>query len=63
MVNTQIRSLTSANYYQMIESGNASIEIITPPRGQSLSGRESVSLPQFSEICLNIGDFFPAAKT
>jgi Uma2 family endonuclease len=40
-----------------------SIEIITPPRGQSLSGRESVILPQFSEICLNIGDFFPAAKT
>jgi Uma2 family endonuclease len=33
----------------------ASIEIITPPR--------SVILPQFSEICLNIGDFFPAAKT
>jgi Uma2 family endonuclease len=33
----------------------ASIEIITPPR--------SIVLPHFSEICLNIGDFFPAAKT
>ncbi len=33
----------------------ASIEIITPPR--------SISLPQFSDISLNIADFFPAAKT
>jgi Uma2 family endonuclease len=41
----------------------ARIEIITPPRGQSLSGRESVILPQFPEISLNISDFFPAAKT
>jgi Uma2 family endonuclease len=32
-----------------------SIEIITPPR--------SISLPQFSDITLNIGDFFPASKT
>jgi Uma2 family endonuclease len=31
-----------------------SIEIITPPR--------SISLPQFPEILLNIGDFFPAQK-
>ena len=33
----------------------ASIEIITPPR--------SISLPQFPDISLNIGDFFPASKT
>ncbi len=33
----------------------ASIEIITPPR--------SVSLPQYSELLLNISDFFPASKT
>jgi Uma2 family endonuclease len=32
-----------------------SIEIITPPR--------SIGLPQFSDITLNIGDFFPASKT
>jgi Uma2 family endonuclease len=32
-----------------------SIEIITPPR--------SISLPQFSDITLNIGNFFPASKT
>ncbi len=32
-----------------------SIEIITPPR--------SIKLPQFSEIGLEIGDFFPAQKT
>jgi Uma2 family endonuclease len=32
-----------------------SIEIITPPR--------SISLSQFSDITLNIGDFFPALKT
>jgi Uma2 family endonuclease len=40
-----------------------SIEIITPPRWQSLSGRESISLPQFPDISLNIGNFFPASKT
>jgi Uma2 family endonuclease len=32
-----------------------SIEIITPPR--------SVNLPQFADITLNIGDFFPVLKT
>ena len=32
-----------------------SIELITPPR--------SIYLPQFSEISLNIDDFFPTAKT
>ncbi len=39
------------------------IEIITPPRGQSLSGRESINLPQFPEIVLHIiSDFFPAQR-
>jgi Uma2 family endonuclease len=42
-------------YRQPEGSIYASIEIITPPR--------SMILPQFSEISLNIGDFFPAAKT
>jgi Uma2 family endonuclease len=32
-----------------------SIEIVTPPR--------LISLPQYSEISLDIGDFFPASKT
>jgi Uma2 family endonuclease len=32
-----------------------SIEIVTPPR--------SIRLPHFSEISLNISDFFPASKT
>jgi Uma2 family endonuclease len=50
-------------YRQPERSIYASIEIITPPRGQSLSGRESIILPQFPEISLNIGDFFPASKT
>jgi Uma2 family endonuclease len=42
-------------YRQSEGSIYASIEIITPPR--------SIILPQFPEISLNIGDFFPASKT
>jgi Uma2 family endonuclease len=41
----------------------ASIEMIAPPSGQSLAGRDSIGLPHFSDILLNIGDFFPALKT
>jgi len=70
MVNTQICSLTSAEYYQMMESGiiragekvelisgsiYASIQIVTPPR--------SIALPQFSEIVAHIGNFFPTQKS
>jgi Uma2 family endonuclease len=49
-------------YRQPEGSIYTSIEIITPPRGQSLSGRESINLPQFPEIVVNISDFFPAQK-
>jgi Uma2 family endonuclease len=42
-------------YRQPEGSIYTSIEIITPPR--------SIGLPQFSDITLNIGDFFPASKT
>jgi Uma2 family endonuclease len=42
-------------YRQPEGSIYTSIQIITPPR--------SVSLPQFTDIMLDINDFFPAAKT
>jgi Uma2 family endonuclease len=49
-------------YRQPEGSIYTSIEIITPPRGQSLSGRESINLPQFPEVVVHISDFFPAQK-
>ena len=42
-------------YRQPEGSIYTSIQIITPPR--------SVSLPQLTDIMLNINDFFPASKT
>ncbi len=41
-------------YRQPSNSIYTSIQIVTPPR--------SISLPEFPEISLNIGDFFPAQK-
>ncbi len=41
-------------YRQPSGSIYTSIQIVTPPR--------SISLPEFPEISLNIGDFFPAQK-
>jgi Uma2 family endonuclease len=41
-------------YRQPSDSIYTSIQIVTPP--------QSISLPEFTEISLNIGDFFPAQK-
>jgi Uma2 family endonuclease len=50
--------------YRQPEGGiYASIEIIEPLSGQSLSGKEAVSLPQFPAIKLSISDFFVASRS
>jgi Uma2 family endonuclease len=49
--------------YRQPEDGiYTNVRIFTPPRSRSISGRESINLPEFPEIMLNISDFFPAQK-
>jgi Uma2 family endonuclease len=38
------------------------VQIFRPSHGQSPSGRQSINLPGFPEMALNISDFFPAQK-
>jgi Uma2 family endonuclease len=49
--------------YRQPEGGiYTAVQIFMPSHGQSLSGRQSINLPGFPEIALNISEFFPAQK-